>query len=162
MGPDARPHGRSPEVVVRPVEPTDAETWRRLRTALWPSSPGDHPVEIEAFFERRPADQECVIATVEGVGAGFAEVGLRAYAEGCASSPVGYLEGIYVDPTFRGRGVGRALVQEGMTWARTLGCTEMASDRALDNEASGAFHEAVGFQEAERVVCYRHDLGAGP
>ena len=42
--------------------------------------------------------------------------------------------------------------------ARSRGCTEFASDRLLDNEASGAFHLAAGFEETERVVCYRKDL----
>jgi aminoglycoside 6'-N-acetyltransferase I len=89
---------------------------------------------------------------------GFAEVGLRAYAEDCVTSPVGYLEGIYVVDAERGRGVGRALVAAGEQWARAQGCTEMASDRELANEASGLFHQALGYEEVERIVCFKKSL----
>jgi aminoglycoside 6'-N-acetyltransferase I len=74
------------------------------------------------------------------------------------SSPVGYLEGIFVVPEHRRSGVGEALVRAAEAWARERGCTEMASDRQLDNEPSGVFHEAVGYEEAERIVCYRKSL----
>lgn len=43
-------------------------------------------------------------------------------------------------------------------WARSRGCTELGSDRALDNRASGAFHLATGFDEVGRVVSYRKEL----
>ena len=46
------------------------------------------------------------------------------------------------------------------TWARVRGCTEMASDRELDNEESGAFHEALGYEEVERIVCFGKSLEA--
>jgi aminoglycoside 6'-N-acetyltransferase I len=71
---------------------------------------------------------------------------------------VGYLEGIFVDEACRTSGVGRALVEAAEDVARLQGCTEMASDRELDNEASGLFHQAVGYQEVERIVCFRKPL----
>ena len=147
------------DVSVRPAEPRDAVDWIRLRTELWPEAPEDHPSEIEAYFRRPPSRSVCLVAEgPERDIVGFAEVGLRDYAEECRTSPVGYLEGIYVRPDARRTGAGRALVRAGEEWARTRGCTEMASDRALDNEPSGVFHEAVGFTEVHRVVCYRKEL----
>ncbi len=130
-----------------------------MRTALWPESPEDHPEEIAEYFAAPPTRSVCLVATDRhGAVVGFAEVGLRDYAEDCYTSPVGYLEGIYVEPEARISGVGRALVAAGEEWARALGCTEMASDRALDNESSGSFHEAIGFSETVRLVAYRKDL----
>ncbi len=147
---------------VRPVETADADDWIRLRTALWPEVPGDHPPEITAFLADRPEAAECFVAEdARGRIVGFAEVGLRSFAEGCLTSPVGYLEGIWVEREARTAGVGRALVRAGEAWALARGCTEMASDRAIDNEASGAFHRAVGFEEAGHVVCYRRSLRPG-
>ena len=90
---------------------------------------------------------------------GFVEVGLRNYAEGCRSSPVGYLEGIYVAPEHRASGIGRTLVEAAEAWARRQGCTEMASDHEIQNEASGRFHSSVGYEEVARIVCFRKDLG---
>lgn len=68
------------------------------------------------------------------------------------------VEGIFVVPDRRQVGIGRRLVAAAEEWARSQGCTEMGSDRALDNEASGAFHSAVGYSEVERIVCLRKEL----
>jgi len=149
MAPTGRP------ITVRPVRAADREDWLRLRGALWPGSLPDHGQEVDNHFATRPDGSECLVAEVEGAIVGFAEVGLRAYAEDCLTSPVGYLEGIYVIDAERGRGVGRALVEAGEQWARAKGCTEMASDRELANEASGLFHQALGYQEVERIVCFK-------
>lgn len=95
----------------------------------------------------------------EGSGpVGFAEVGTRAYADGCESSPVGYLEGWYVDPAFRRRGIGRALVEASLAWARERGLREFASDALLENLDSQQAHMAVGFAEVERIVIFRRAL----
>ena len=137
----------------------DASAWFALRDRLWPDSSHDHAVEIEVFFRDARTSEACLVAELPGHGiVGFAEVGLRNYAEGCLSSPVGYLEGIFVLPEHREAGVGRELVAAGEEWACARGCTEMASDREITNHASGAFHEAVGYEEAERIVCYRKGL----
>lgn len=154
--------GRPGAVRVRPAEARDAETWLRLRDTFWPDSLHDHAVEIETYFADPPATEACFVAEIEGHGiVGFAELGLRAYAEDCLSSPVGFLEGIYTVPGHRGTGVGRALVEAGEAWARAKGCTEMASDRELENETSGAFHVGVGYEETTRLVCYKKPLVAG-
>lgn len=150
-------------LVVRPAEPDDADAWVRLRDMLWPGSIVDHEQEVPAYFRDPPEREACFIAELAGSGVvGFAEVRLREYAEDCRTSPVGYLEGIYVVPEQRVRGVGRALVAAGEAWARARGCTEMGSDRELENEVSGAFHEAVGYEETVRMVCYRKSLAATP
>lgn len=145
-------------IVVRRVAAEDEADWVRLRTALWPEWPDDHPVEIRAHLQEAPEREACFVAVVKGEVVGFAEFRLREYAEECETSPVGYLEGIFVDPSVRVRGVGRALVEAGEGWSRDRGCTEMASDRELTNEVSGAFHLAIGFDEAVRLVAYRKDL----
>lgn len=143
---------------IRAVRRVDAAAWARMRTSLWPEWPEDHPREIAEYLASPPTRWTCLVAEDEGGLVGFAEVRLRDCAEGCSTSPVGYLEGIWVDPIQREAGVGRALVDAASDWSRTRGCTEMASDRALDNEPSGAFHVALGFEEVGRAVCYRRAL----
>lgn len=109
---------------------------------------GTHPVGVAVLVADRG----------DGMLAGFVEVGSRNYAEGCATSPVAYLEGWYVDPDARGRGLGRRLQQAAEVWAVANGYTEMASDTELHNDASLRAHVALGFEEVERQVCLRKRL----
>ncbi|MEX2157197.1 MAG: GNAT family N-acetyltransferase [Gemmatimonadales bacterium] len=89
---------------------------------------------------------------------GFAELSIRAYAEDCVTDKVAYLEGWYVVPEARRRGVGRALVAAAEEWARGQGCTEFASDALLDNAPSAAAHRALGFVETVQIRCFRKVL----
>jgi len=81
------------------------------------------------------------------------------YVNGTAASPVGFLEGVFVVPSHRRRGVGRALVRAAEAWVTAQGCTEFASDSLLENVDAHAVHRALGFVETERVVffCKRLD-----
>ena len=99
------------------------------------------------------------LATEQGEGVGFAQCQLRHdYVEGTESSPVGYLEGVYVAEGFRNRGIARALTAACENWAREMGCAEFASDCELDNTQSLHFHLRVGFTEANRVICFTKKL----
>ena len=141
--------------MIRPVTRADAAAWCALRTALWPEGPAEeHAMEIERFFWSAETPAACLVAETEGGVVGFVELTIRSYAEGCETDRVGYLEGWYVAPEWRRRGVGRALVLAAERWAQASGCREFASDTPLDNVASQAAHQALGFTEAERVVCY--------
>jgi aminoglycoside 6'-N-acetyltransferase I len=88
----------------------------------------------------------------------FAEVSLRPYVNGCKSSPVAFLEGLYVDPAWRLQGVARELVRAAEAWGRRAGCAEFASDIHLENHISHATHLALGFAETERVIYFRKAL----
>ena len=147
---------------VRLAAPSDAGAWLELRGLLWPGSTSEHEREIAEYFTQSSSPSVCLVAEKdEGEGLlGFAEVRLRDCAEGCRTSPVGYLEGIFVAPAHRRGGLGAALARAAEAWAREQGCTEMASDREWENEVSGAFHEDLGYEEVDRIVCFRKSLEA--
>ena len=131
--------------------------WVRLRRALWPhASEQELSLEAAAILDR-PDDQIAFIARGENAAViAFAEAALRRdYVNGCATSPVGFLEGLYVDPAFWRRGIARKLCGAVEDWAASQGCSEFASDVHLHNEESQKAHEALGFEETERVVYYR-------
>lgn len=89
----------------------------------------------------------------------FAEAALRYdHVNGCETSPVAFLEGIYVRPADRGAGIGRNLLRSVQSWARERGCSELASDTHINNTESFAFHTASGFEETERVIFFRKPL----
>ena len=148
-------------MMVRAVTPRDAPAWLRLRRALWPHhAETAHAAEIREFLEGCAPEPLAVLVVADGAGQliGFAELSIRAYAEGCHTDRVAYLEGWYVVPDARDRGVGRALIAAAEAWGRSQGCVEFASDAELTNDASAAAHQAVGFIEVGRVRCFRKDL----
>lgn len=148
-------------VTVRSVIEADAEAWLGMREALWPES-GDkyHATEVEQYFAGQLHMPLEVLIALDGRGVaiGFAELSIRPYAEGCATDRVAYLEGWYVAPEARRRGVGRALVAAAERWAIAQGCTEFGSDSLIENDISAAAHRALGFEEVEQIRCYRKAL----
>nr|WP_240232202.1 aminoglycoside 6'-N-acetyltransferase [Devosia sp. JXJ CY 41] len=139
----------------------DTADWAALRQALWPShEPGAHEADIAAFLAD-PTDTINLIARLpDGRAVGLAEAALRHdYVNGCKTSPVAFLEGIYVAPDSRRLGIARGLVMAVEDWARAQGCTEFASDAAVGNLESHRMHDALGFSETQRVVYFRKVLG---
>lgn len=117
--------------------------------------------ELKKEFAELLKDDEVKIflAFVGYECAGFAQVQLRHdYVEGCETSPVGYLEGIYVREKFRHQGIAGTLLKNCENWAKTSGCTEFASDCEFCNTTSQLFHKKVGFEEANKIVCFKKKL----
>jgi aminoglycoside 6'-N-acetyltransferase I len=137
---------------IRRATDEDKSEWIRMRQGLWP----DAPLEYLNFdLDELLADPDAAVFVAsrpDGSLVAFIEAGLRAYGEGCETSPVGYIEAWYVDPHVRGQKLGREMVRMAEQWAREQGCSEMASDTWLENEGSIAAHLKLGYWEAERLV----------
>lgn len=146
--------------MILPCTSVAQDGWLRLRQALWPDCPeAEHLAEMQAFLLDPDRYAQFVAYDEDGQATGFAEAALRTdYVNGTATSPVVFLEGIYVAPRYRRKGWGRALVGAVTAWARARGCRELASDALLENEASHLMHRALGFEETERVVFFRKQL----
>lgn len=150
----------SPGWTLRCARDGDQAGRARLRHALWPdASIEEHLGDLSGSLA---GDATCFIVTdALGEVIAFAEASLRReYVNGADDSPVGFLEGWYVAPAWRGQGIGLALLGAVEAWTREQGCAELASDAQLDNLAAQAAHRACGFEETERVVYYRKALGA--
>jgi len=141
---------------IEPVSPLLRDAWAALRIALWPDVMTD---EIDRLLAAPDPDRPAWLAFDETGPIGFAEASLRHdHVNGCETSPVAFLEGIYVTPPARRQGVGRALDAAVRDWAISRGCREYASDALLANRDSHGFHAALGFEETERVVYFRRVL----
>jgi aminoglycoside 6'-N-acetyltransferase I len=142
-------------VRVRSVCCDDSEAWATLRSHLWPSATADElAAEAREFLEGKsiPTITAVFIAEDSATPVGFLELALRSFSDGCESMPVPHIEGWYVEPSVRRRGIGRALMQAAETWASDHGFTELASDTEPWNQASLAAHAQCGFHETERLV----------
>lgn len=148
---------------IEPCTLQSLEEWASLRHALWPDGPvQEHRSEAQAMLWEQKKAVAFLVRLPDGTAAGFAEAAQRHdYVNGCATSPVAFLEGIYVEPQYRNRGLARLLCRAVEDWARRLGCREFASDVLLENTASQNMHRALGFEETERVVYYRKALPSG-
>lgn len=140
--------------MIRQATADDAAAVAALAMKLWPHH---GPEEMEAEYAEMLAGDVCgVFVFVAGdAPAGFAQCQLRRdYVEGSGSSPVGYLEAIWVDAEHRRKGIASELLARCEQWAKTKGCTEFASDCELANTQSERFHKGVGFREANRIICF--------
>lgn len=133
--------------------------WLELRAELW-SAPREEELAEMAAMAAAPQRYGAFIAYSEqGEPLALAEVARRVdYVNGAQTSPVAFLEALYVVPHARGRGIATALVAQVCRWAKEQGLRELASDAALDNVTSHGVHRALGFEESERVVFYRKPL----
>ena len=132
--------------------------WVALRCALWPDE--DRAImtrEAPAMLSR--PDLLVLVARETEAVIGFAEASVRRdYVNGCETSPVAFVEGIYVVPEHRRRGIAGALIAAIEQWARDQGLHELASDALLENSPSHAMHGSLGFSETERVVYFRKPI----
>lgn len=146
-------------MIVRRARAADLDAWATLRADLWPDgSVAEHRAEAADMLDDANL-ANFVAETPDGTIAGFAEASLRHdYVNGCETSPVAFVEGLYVAPEHRKADLARALCAAIAAWGREQGCTELASDALEDNVQSHAFHRAVGFEETERVVYFRMAL----
>jgi aminoglycoside 6'-N-acetyltransferase I len=143
---------------VREMHASDRAVWTNLRCALWPDeSLPTHASSIQQILSSDDA-WGFLAETSDRVPAGFAELAIRKYANGCETQPVPFLEGLWVAPRFRRQGIGRCLIRYVEAFVMARGYRELGSDTEIDNLASQSAHLAWGFSETERVVYFRKSL----
>ncbi len=145
-------------VMIERAKKEDCMMLAGMAVKMW----GNHTKEklAEEFGQIMEGGESVFFLVKEGnKPIGFAQCQLRHdYVEGTDSSPVGYLEGIFVEETYRKCGYAKQLLQACETWAKEQGCTEFASDCELANTESLQFHLNVGFEEANRIICFKKKI----
>ena len=144
--------------MIKKAKKADSAILAEMALLMWED---DDPNDLKEEFERLTEgdDSACFIQYADDTPVGFAQCQLRRdYVEGTDTSPVGYLEGIFVREEYRRRGYARALLNRCEKWAKERHCSQFASDCELENEDSLRFHMAMGFEEANRIICFRKDI----
>lgn len=145
---------------LRPATRRDLALWKAMRSDLFSGlDESFHDREMESILTSR--DRACLLVRAPNdATVGFLEVSLRNLVDGCLGGPVGYIEGIYLLPDFRGLGLGGVLIDAAAAWFAAKGCRDMATDTEIDNEDAQAFWSGLGFEETWRVVQYRKPIKA--
>jgi ribosomal protein S18 acetylase RimI-like enzyme len=147
----APPHPSSADTSVRRATPGDANAVARLlhdfQQEYDEASPG-----VEALEERyadliRNRDMTVLLA---GDGPdGFAQIRYRPWVYSAGPQAHSYLEELYVVPSLRGRGIGRALLEAAIDMARNEGATHMELGTSETDTAALALYESAGFTNRE-------------
>lgn len=145
-------------MIIQKAAVTELDIVTDLFLQLWPKHERDELRDEFAAYLADP-DAAVMLAFLDDKPVGAAQCSLRRdYVEGTESSPVGYLEGIFVLPEYRRNGIARALLKGCEDWAAAKGCSEFASDCELTNTESLHFHLQMGFIEANRIICFTKKL----
>ena len=143
---------------VEKISADNIEPLTHLFLELWPECHFDEEYEIcENILKSN--NETCFLIKDGSDFVAFIQLSLRTdYVEGATTSPVVYIEGLYVKPEYRKSGIAKKLVELGENWGKEKGCTQYASDTEITNRQSIAFHKKVGFSEANRLVCFIKDI----
>jgi aminoglycoside 6'-N-acetyltransferase I len=146
--------------MIRAFQPSDTQAWAKMRAQLWPGADAELEREARDFSHGLPIPTIDVVFIAENAGeyAGFLELAVRSFSDGCESMPVPHVEGWYVQANARGAGIGRSLLEAAEAWSRDRGFTELASDTEIHNVASLQAHRRCGFEEVERLIKLRKPL----
>lgn len=138
------------DVVVRRLRANDTDLFRTVRLAALAEAPDSFGETLEhahrSHWQERTMSGASLperavfvaVASERAVGMVFVNCG----TEGEAA----FLGGMWVEPRFRRRGVGRALVQEGLGFLRSAGQRQVSLWVTSDHHDALRFYEQLGFR----------------
>jgi ribosomal protein S18 acetylase RimI-like enzyme len=141
----------SDDTVTRRATPGEANAVARLlhdfQQEFDEPSPG-----IEALEERYAdliRNRDMTVLLAGDAPDGFAQIRYRPWVYSAGPQAHSYLEELYVVPSRRGKGIGRALLGAAMEMARSEGATQMELGTSEDDTAARALYESAGFTNRE-------------
>jgi RimJ/RimL family protein N-acetyltransferase len=144
------------EFTVRSASAADAQPMAELFAAVAAERTGiatEPPVDIaERTTQFAAGIAESIVAAADGqiIGMIHIEVSRHGFGE----------FGMLVDREWRGRGVGSALIQAAIDWAREHGLHKLSLEVFAHNGAAVALYRKCGFvEEGHRVKHYRRASG---
>ena len=140
--------------MVQKAGKNELEALTNLAILMWDSySANELANEFSDIISK--GDAQFFLKLEHDVPVGFAQCQLRYdYVEGTKTTPVGYLEGIFIKDGYRGKGYAKELLAECEAWAKDNGCLEFASDCEIDNIGSFHLHQAMNCTEVNRISCF--------
>ena len=128
--------------------------WTNLAIMLFPDSSFDEELD----FHKKVLTSKKEVGLLyqkDNKYVGFMNLSIRSdYVNGTDTSPVVFVEAIYVLPDYRRQGIGKEFIEYAEKYAKQKGISQLASDCFTDNNLSENFHKSCGFIEKERVICF--------
>jgi len=139
--------------MIREATENDFDEWLRMRVLLYPERDSQRLLsEIKTIFTRRTIlgelDYHILVHEEErNKLSGFIETSIRKQLQGYQTSPVGYIESLYVVPINRRNGIARQLVAFSEKWIRSQNCNQFFVDTDPGYLDAIQFYKSVGFKE---------------
>ncbi|MGB1235000.1 MAG: GNAT family N-acetyltransferase [Planktomarina sp.] len=136
-----------PDLIIRTLQASDRDDWEVLWLAYLDFYGARLPASVTAKTFVRNLDpshlcQQCLIAEWDGHIVGFTHYIFHAHnwrAEG-----VVYLQDLYADPSMRGQGIGRALIEAVYQRADDAGCSSVYWMTQEHNYVGRMLYDRVG------------------
>lgn len=129
-----------------------------LAFALWPNNEKDI-IKSDFVYIIGHLSNKVLLAKSDEDYIGFIHMSIRSgFVEGANTTPVGYVEGIYVKPDFRRKGVAKELYHAGIEWLKSKKCTQIGADIGIYNDMCPDFYIGMGFKEVNRIICYINNI----
>jgi aminoglycoside 6'-N-acetyltransferase I len=138
---------------INPLNDQLMEVWLSFRHRLWPY----HTLEELKHEMTTTIDTPhygVFFCKNNSSYVGFIEVSIKENIEFSSISPIGYIEGWYVDEQYRKLGIGRLLMHTAETWVASKSITWIASDTTLEYNLSPIAHKKLGFTESSIPLHY--------
>ncbi len=141
-----------------PINKNQFSQWREMRKRVYSSLDDEfHEIEMKKIVDNR--DWFCYFLENDNNKIlGMVELSSRNIVDGCLSSPVAYLEGLYLKKQHRGMGLGREAIEIIKNWCKKKGFTELGMDTEMKNVEAQKFFKAIGLHETYRIVQYRVEV----
>ena len=150
--------------MIKPIAYEYLDSWLAMRKQLWPDcTDSEHQAETKQFLSDSSKSAQFIYMGRDDEPLGFVEASIRhEYVNGASTSPVAYIDGIFVVERARQTGIAKNLFEAVSDWASGQNLSELISDVDLSNRLSQTVHRALGFEETERVVYFRKSLVNAP
>lgn len=143
---------------IKIADENDLKEWTDLALLLFPDSSFDE--EFAFHKDSLTSEKELgLLYKKDNQYVGFMNLSIRHdYVNGTDTSPVVFVEALYILPDYRQQGIGREFIEYAENYAKQKGIAQLASDCLIDNSLSEIFHKNCGFVEKERVICFVKDV----
>jgi GNAT superfamily N-acetyltransferase len=145
-------------MVIRDPLPRDEADWRRLWTGYTTFYEADVPEDVTAETWRRLIARDTSVfgrvACEKDLVIGFSNSVLHPGT--WTKDPICYLEDLFVDPAVRGKGVGRALIDDLIAQARSKGWSKLYWVTRQSNATARRLYDT--FVQADDFVRYLVDI----